>query len=469
MFLSYRRNPTMSPRSTTQHFTPHATLAALGLKLQSLKLFSAVEQTVKIKQKSIKHKPVEKLYDAFISILAGAHGLSEVNTRLRSDLALQRAFGRQSCAEQSVVQRTLDACTAENVTEMQQALDTIFRASSQASRHRYRAEFLLLDVDMTGMPCGPKAELSAKGYFADSGIRYGRQLGRVVATRYEEIVTDRLFGGGVQLNRALRSLVTAAEQTLESSYYRRQRTVLRIDAGGGSLDDVNWCLARGYQLHCKDVSSKRAEAWAATVKEWFDDPHHPGRQLGWLVPEESLDYVRPVRRLAVRWHKRNGQVRHAILISTLEPRDVLRLLGRPERELAEPELVALAYAEFYDQRGGAVEIEIKEDKQGFGMTKRRKKRGAAQAMVVLLNQLAHNVLVWARRWLSVSAPKLSRYGVLRMVRDLLHVSGMVEMNERRNLVRRIALNRAAPLVPGLLTALQELLSPQKVVLILREI
>jgi hypothetical protein len=459
----------MSPHSTSQHYTPHATLAALGLKLQSLKLFSAVEQTVKIRQKSIKHKPAEKLYDTFVTILAGAHGLSEVNTRLRSDPALQRAFGRTDCAEQSVVQRTLDACTEENVAQMQQALDTIFRAHSQACRHSYRAEFLLLDVDMTGMPCGPKAELSAKGYFADSGIRYGRQLGRVVATRYEEVVTDRLFGGGVQLNRALRPLVAAAEQTLASSYYRRQRTVLRIDAGGGSLDDVNWCLARGYQVHCKDVSSKRAEAWAATVREWFSDPQHPGRQMGWLVPEESLDYVRRVRRLAIRWQKRNGQVRHAILISTLEPGDVFRLLGRPERDLSEPQLVALAYAEFYDKRGGAIEIEIKEDKQGFGMTKRRKKRGAAQAMVVLLNQLAHNVLVWARRWLSELAPQLSHYGVLRLVRDLLHVSGMVEFNERRNKVKRIVLNRAAPLVRGLLAALRELLLPQKVVLILREI
>lgn len=459
----------MPAHNTIRHYTPHATLAALGLKLQSLKLFSAVEELVHIPQKVIKHQPFEKLYDAFIAILAGAHGLSEVNTRLRSDPALQRAFGRQSCAEQSVVQRTLDACTAENVTQMRRALDSIFRAHSQAFRHGYRAEFLLLDVDMTGMPCGPKAELSAKGYFAQAGIRYGRQLGRVVATRYEEVLTDRLFGGGVQLNRALRPLVAAAEQTLKSSYYRRQRTVLRIDAGGGSLDDVNWCLARGYQVHCKDVSSKRAEAWAATVQEWFDDPHHPGRQMGWLVPEESLDYVRPVRRLAIRWPKRNGQIGHTILISTLEPRDVLRLLGRPERDVCEPELVTLAYAEFYDKRGGAIEIEIKEDKQGFGMTKRRKKRGAAQEMVVLLNQLAHNVLVWAKLWLSELAPKLSRYGVLRLVRDLLSVSGMVEFNERKNKVKRIVLNRAAPLVRGLLAALRELLLPQKVVLILREI
>jgi hypothetical protein len=148
---------------------------------------------------------------------------------------------------------------------------------------------------------------------------------------------------------------------------------------------------------------------------------------------------------------------------------VIRLLGRPERDVYEPELVALAYAEFYDRRGGAIEIEIKEDKQGFGMTKRRKKRATAQAMVVLLNQLAHNVLVWARRWLSELAPRLSQYGVLRLVRDLLHVSGMVEVNEKRDSVKCIVLNRAAPLVRGLLAALRQLLAPQKVVLILREI
>jgi hypothetical protein len=32
--------------------------------------------------------------DGFITMLAGAHGLVEINTRLRSDPALQAAFGR---------------------------------------------------------------------------------------------------------------------------------------------------------------------------------------------------------------------------------------------------------------------------------------------------------------------------------------------------------------------------------------
>jgi len=53
-------------------------------------------------------------------MLAGAHGMVEINTRLRADPALQAAFGRTACAEQPVVQQTLDACTDENVTQMQQ-------------------------------------------------------------------------------------------------------------------------------------------------------------------------------------------------------------------------------------------------------------------------------------------------------------------------------------------------------------
>src|SRR5215210_7250984 len=112
---------------STRHYTPHATLAAIGIKLRSLKLFDTIQEHVHIKQKTIRHTPVEKLHDAFIAILAGAHGLCEINTRLRSDESLQRAFGRSSCAEQSVVQQTLNACTPRNVAQMHHAVDLIFR------------------------------------------------------------------------------------------------------------------------------------------------------------------------------------------------------------------------------------------------------------------------------------------------------------------------------------------------------
>src|SRR5918997_2572904 len=102
--------------------TPHATLVALGLKVQQLDLFRPIREQVHIKQKTVRYTPIDKLYDAWITILAGAQGLVEVNTRLRSDPALQAAFGRQACAEQSVIQDTLDACDATTVQQMEQAL-----------------------------------------------------------------------------------------------------------------------------------------------------------------------------------------------------------------------------------------------------------------------------------------------------------------------------------------------------------
>ena len=105
----------------------------LGVTLRGLKLLGPIEELVKIEQKVIKDTAVQKLHDAFITMLAGAHGLVEITTRLRSDRGLQVAIGRARCAEQSVAQDKLDACTAENVRQMEAALDTIYRQHSPIS------------------------------------------------------------------------------------------------------------------------------------------------------------------------------------------------------------------------------------------------------------------------------------------------------------------------------------------------
>jgi Transposase DDE domain group 1 len=452
-------------KSTTsrpvRHFSPHAALAALGVQLRRLQLFGPIEEGVKIEQKVIKDTPLQKLHDAFITILAGAHGLVEINTRLRSDPGLQAAIGRTRCAEQSVVQDTLDACTAENVQQMEQAVSTIYRQQSPAYRHDYRAAWQVLDVDISGMPCGKKAACATKGYFAKQRNRRGRQLGRVLASEYGDIVVDRLFPGTVQLAAAFQPLVLAAEETLELDAARRTRTIVRMDAGGGTVADVNWALERGYAVHCKDYSATRAETVAASVSAWIDDPKVPGRQVGWVTLPASA-YVRPVRRLAVRCLKKNGQWGVGVLVSVLTPADVIALTGHPCDRVTDPTAVLLAYVYFYDQRGGGVETSFKEDKQGLGLTKRSKKRFAAQQMVVCLGTLAHNVLVWARRWLAPAVPQLARYGLVRLVRDIWGISGFVVHDPRTGTVLRLVLNRAAPLAPALAAALHLLLAPDHV-------
>jgi hypothetical protein len=237
-------------------FTPRATLAAIGLKLTAIDLFAPIRETVKINQKTIRYSPTEKLEDAFINILAGAKGMSEINSRLHADKTLQKAFGRSGCAEQSTVQDTLSAATTENVMQLQEASASIYRKHGLAYHHNYHAGYQLLEVDITGLPCGPTLENSRKGYF-DKDIRYGRQLGRVSAVHYDEIVVDRLYPGNVQLQQSLRELIEAAEKILDLTAEKRQRTIIRMDSGGGKYEDINWLLERNYKIHCREYSSRR--------------------------------------------------------------------------------------------------------------------------------------------------------------------------------------------------------------------
>src|SRR5260370_40642069 len=104
-----------STTPTTKQFSSCASLAAIGLKLRELKVFHPIEQTVQIVQKTILDRPSDKLYDALISILAGAPGLVEINTRLPADVGLPRAFGHTRCAEQSVVADAVHARPARHL------------------------------------------------------------------------------------------------------------------------------------------------------------------------------------------------------------------------------------------------------------------------------------------------------------------------------------------------------------------
>src|SRR5260221_140990 len=196
--------------SKSNRFSAGASLAAVGQWMRQQRIWKKVEQRVEIQQKVLRYSALDKLLDALINILAGGHGLVEVNTRVKGDEGLQKAFGRNGCAEQSVISDTLNACTGETVGQMQQALHDIYQAHSQGYRHDYQQQLQVLDVDMSGLPAGRQGEGVTKGYFADAKNRRGRQLGRVVASLYDEIVVERLYDGKRQLDRSLTELVLAA-------------------------------------------------------------------------------------------------------------------------------------------------------------------------------------------------------------------------------------------------------------------
>src|SRR5262245_12199896 len=195
-------------------FSARASLVALGVRFQQMGIWAEVSAHVQIKQKVHKHTPLEKLLDCLINILAGGAGVVETNMRVRPDEVVQRAFGRTDCAEQSTISRTLNACRAPNVTQLREALRGILQKHACSYQHNYTAAALLLDVDMTGMPAGRQGEGCTKGYFAHRKNCRGRQLGRVLATDYDEIIVDRLYDGKRQLNRSLLDLLGQAQRVL---------------------------------------------------------------------------------------------------------------------------------------------------------------------------------------------------------------------------------------------------------------
>lgn len=162
-------------------------------------------------------------------------------------------------------------------------------------------------------------------------------------------------------------------------------------------------------------------------------------------------------RIAVRKRKPNGQWGIAVLISPLLPAEVCELTGGYTEQSFSSTQVLLAHVRLYDQRGGGVETSFKGDKQGLGLSKRRKKRFEAQQMVMFLGSLAHNVVVWVQRWLAAPASPLQHYGPMRMVRDVCQISGFLVPDALGD-IRQIVLNQNAPLARILLLPLQTLLA-----------
>ncbi len=423
-------------------FSARASLVALGLHFQQLGIWPVIQAHVKIKQKVRQHTPLDKLLDCFIAILAGGVGVVEINTRVRPDRALQQAFGRTACAEQSTVSDTLNACTPENVVQMRAALTLILQQHSRCYRHDYRQTWQLLDIDMTGMPAGRQGEGVTKGYFAKQPNRRGRQLGRVLATAYDEIIVDRLYEGKRQLHRSLKDLLTAAEEVLDLAENKRKMTILRIDAGGGEDADINEVLGRDYSLLAQVKSWRRAAKLVTSVKAWHPDPKGHDREVGWVT--EPHAYVKPTRQLGLRHRKKNGKWSYHVLVFNLTDEMLFRLCDRPMPQKLQQVDMMLAALHAYDRRGGGVETQNKGDKQGLGLSHRNKHCFAAQEMLVLLGQLAHEVVIWTRNDLARVEPRLEKYGIHRTLRDALQIDGHIERNLEGQ-IRHIVLNERHPL------------------------
>jgi hypothetical protein len=109
----------------------------------------------------------DKLITCLVSIMSGCQAICHINTRIRPDRALAQCWGLECFAEQSTVADTLNQFTRCHVSQLRQAVNTIYLREGRAVQHDYTKQgLLILDVDLTGLPASKHAEGSRKGYFS---------------------------------------------------------------------------------------------------------------------------------------------------------------------------------------------------------------------------------------------------------------------------------------------------------------
>jgi hypothetical protein len=237
-----------------------------------------------------------------MSMLSGCKAIYETNVRVRPDVPLGRAFGRDRCADQSTIQRTLDAFSEENVRELREAVERISSRYSRIPYHPYGRELLILEVDLTGLRASKKAQLSTKGYFSAERNATGRQLVRASAPQYGEVPFCKLHAGNTTSScEVLKGTIDELERVLKSSPEKRQRTLIRLHRGFGTDENIEWLCSWGYQFVAKGYRGGRAKKLARSVAEggWHEGPT-AGQSLGVPAPEEAPRYSRKTKTVVRR-------------------------------------------------------------------------------------------------------------------------------------------------------------------------
>ncbi len=229
--------------------------------------------------------------------------------------------------------------------------------------------------------------------------------------------------------------IETAEALLQINHRcQRGRVLIRLDVGFGNDQNINWLLHRGYQVLSKHKSSKRASLIGSQVDEWraLDN-------LKWIaeVPKPLCHrYYRRTQMAVLCWYNpRNNAFKYALLIYSLLDRDLFQI------------------SQLYNERA-SIENEIKADKGGLLLPKRRKKQLEAQEALVLLTDLAHNILSWSRDFWAAE-PKIGDLGIYGIVNKIMTIPGKLTFEDGQLIKARLQVTH--PLAKPVISCLSRLL------------
>lgn len=216
---------------------------------------------------------------------------------------------------------------------------------------------------------------------------------------------------------------------------QRGRLLIRLDAGFGNDQNINWLLHRGYQVLSKHKSSKRASLIAAHIDAW-----HSLADRKWIaeVPKPLCHryYCRTQTSVLCWYNLKRNVFKHALLICSLLDLDLCQI------------------SHLYDERA-SIENEIKADKGGLLLPKRRKKQLEAQEALVLLTDLAHNILAWSRDFWAAE-PEIGNFGIYSIVNKIMTIPGKLTFHDGELVTVR--LQATHPLAKPVVSCLSRLLT-----------
>jgi hypothetical protein len=298
--------------------TNRASLCALGEYLKRHCFFASLQEQVQIPPKTVRYRPIDKLLDGPLGILCGAKTISQSNGTIRVDPAVQRAFGRTGCAEQSTIARTLQASTAETVDRLERVSWYYLKRYGQTPHHRYAERLLWVDVDVTPLPLGAQAEGSERTWMGRNRSKTGRQTLRVTASAYRERLHEAWLRGKASAVPALKAALGDLEMRLGWTRERRPRIVLRLDGGFGTTEVLNGLLSRGYRVVAKISQSGRVRKLRQAVGSW-QPTSSPGREIAAVLQPHR--FCRTTRQWVIRTPKDKGGYQYAVRVTTLTDLD----------------------------------------------------------------------------------------------------------------------------------------------------
>jgi hypothetical protein len=262
-----------------------------------------LREQVQLSQKTVRYRPIEKVLDGLLGSLWGAKTIAQRNVTIRLAPAVQRAFGRTGCAEQSTMARTLQASTPETVAQLSRVSWSDLKRYGQTPHHRFAERLLWVDVDLTPRPRGAQAEGSERPWRGRNRSKTGRKVLRWTASAYRESLPETLLRGTAAAVPALQAALGELETRLGWTRERRQRIGLRLDGGFGTTEVLNWLRSRGYQVVAKISHSGRVRKLRQALGPW-QLTSRPGREIAAVLKPHR--FCRTTRQWVIRTPKDKG-------------------------------------------------------------------------------------------------------------------------------------------------------------------